>query len=354
MTIDRSEFGRMRDGRSVELYTLALPGGLRARITNLGGTVVALEAPDRDGRLDDVTLGLDGLGGYLDNRSFQGALIGRYGNRIAGSRVEVDGVSYQLTANEGPHQLHGGAGFHTRLWTAAPADGPDGPALALEYTSPDGEDGFPGRVVAKVTYRLTGEGALRVEYSAATDRPTVVNLTQHSYWNLAGHAAGSIEDHVLQLRASRFLPVDRACIPTGELRAVAGTPFDFLAPMPIGARITAADAQLEIGKGYDHCFVVDGWDRTLRAVADVVEPRSGRRMTVRTTEPGLQLYSGNHLAGIPSKHGKPYGARGGFCLEAQHFPDSPHHPEFPSTVLRPGETYSQTTEYVFGLASSAG
>jgi len=338
MTIDKAP----------DIYTLHQPGGLRARILTLGGAVMSLEVPDREGRPVDVVLGFDDARGYLENRPFLGVLIGRYGNRIARAAAPVDDRMYQLTANEGPNQLHGGpGGFHTVAWEVrAVVDGPE-PALALRHVSPDGAQGYPGTLEVDVVYTLTREGALRVDYTARTDRPTVVNLTQHSYFNLAGHAAGSILGHELRLWASRFVPVDARWIPTGGLRAVRDTPFDFQAPMPIGARIDTDDEQLRNGVGYDHCFAVDGWDGSLRAIAEVVEPVSGRRMLVRTTEPGVQLYVGTHLDGIAGKGGARYATRTGLCLEAQHFPDSPNRPDFPSTRLAPGETYRQTTEYVF-------
>jgi aldose 1-epimerase len=309
---------------------------------------MTLEVPDRDGRPVDVVLGFDGARGYLDNGPFLGALIGRYGNRLARGELSVDGKLFALAANDGRNHLHGGlGGFHTRPWQVVDAsDGPE-PALALRHVSRDGEEGYPGTLEVDAVYTLTRERALRVDYTARTDRATVCNLTQHSYFNLAGHDAGSVLGHELRLWASRFVPIDAEAIPTGGLRPVRGTPFDFMAPVPMGARIDADDEQLRNGAGYDHCFAVDGWDGSLRAVAEVVEPVSGRRMEVRSTEPGLQVYVGTHLGGIAGKRGARYATRTGFCLEAQHFPDSPHHPEFPSTRLDPGETYRQTTEYVF-------
>ena len=336
---------------SVDVYTLQQPGGIRARILTLGGAVMSLEVPDRDGRPVDVVLGFDTPAGYLDNPPFLGALIGRYGNRIARGELPIDDDVFRLATNDGPNHLHGGpGGFHTVPWQVSAVDDGPAPALALRHVSRDGEEGYPGRLEIEAVYTLTTERGLRVDYTARTDRPTVVNLTQHSYFNLAGHAAGSILGHELRLWASRFLPIDAAGIPTGTLQPVRGTPFDFLAPAPIGARIEDTDAQLRNGKGYDHCYAVDGWDGSLRTVAEVVEPLSGVRMLVRTTEPGLQFYVGTHLGGIAGKRGARYGARTGFCLEAQHFPDSPHRPEFPSTYLAPGETYRQTTEYVFSNA----
>jgi aldose 1-epimerase len=338
-----------------DVYTLRGRAGgrgeIRARITTLGGAVMSLEVPDREGRLADVVLGFDEPAGYLENRPFLGALIGRYGNRIAGGLFTLDGASHRLATNDGANHLHGGpGGFHRVTWEVLSVGEASEPSLALRHVSADGEEGYPGKLEVEVVYTLTAEGALRVEYTARTDRPTVVNLTQHSYFNLAGHDAGSdrLLAHELRLAGSRFLPTDATSIPTGELRPVDATPFDFRTATPIGARIDAADEQLRIGHGYDHTFAVDGWDGKLREIAEVREPGSGRRLIVRTTEPGVQFYSGNHLGGITGKSGARYPARSGFCLEAQHFPDSPNHPRFPSTRLAPGETYRQTTEYVLG------
>jgi aldose 1-epimerase len=348
MPIDKARVALPGISRPVDLYTLQQPGGLRARILTLGGVVMTLEVPDAAGQLTDVVLGFDQPAGYLDNRPFLGALIGRYGNRIARGDLPLDGQVFQLAKNDGPNHLHGGpGGFHTVPWeVTAASDGPE-PALALRYVSPDGEEGYPGTVEVTAIYTLTAEHALRVDYTARTDRATVVNLTQHSYFNLGGHDAGSILGHDLRLWASRFLPIDPNGIPTAPPQPVRGTPFDFLAPSPLGARIAEDHPQLRNGKGYDHCYAVDGWDGSLRTIAEVIEPVSGRRMLVRTTEPGVQLYVGTHLGGIAGKRGARYASRSGFCLEAQRFPDSPHHPEFPSTRLEPGETYCQTTEYVF-------
>jgi aldose 1-epimerase len=353
MTIDRAQVTLAGTKKPVDVYTLQqsdrLRGdGLRARILTLGGSIMTLEVPDGDGKLVDVVLGFDEPAGYLDNRPFLGALIGRYGNRIARGELPVDDQVFHLAKNDGANHLHGGPrGFHTVVWEARGATDGEEPSLALRYVSPDGEEGYPGTVEIDVVYTLTAHCGLRVDYTARTDRPTVVNLTQHSYFNLAGHAAGSILDHRMRLLASRFLPIDAGAIPTGTLQSVRGTPFDFLASAPLGARMGLDDEQLGHGVGYDHCYAVDGWDGALRTVAEVVEPVSRRRMLVRTTEPGLQLYVGTHLGGIAGKRGARYGARSGFCLEAQRFPDSPHHPDFPSARLAPGETYRQTTEYVF-------
>jgi aldose 1-epimerase len=310
---------------------------MTATVIEQGGAIMSLLAPDREGRLANVVLGFPDPAGYETNSVFFGALIGRFGNRIARGELPIDGVVHRLAANNGPHQLHGGIGFHARRWQIGDVR-PN--ALTLRRTSPDGEDGFPGTLQVQVIYTLTDEGALRIDYTATTDRPTVCNLTQHSYFNLAG--GGDILGHRLRLACSRYLPIDETVIPTGELAPVKGTPFDFTAPTAIGAQIDADNVQIRRGAGYDHCFVVDGWDGALRDVAVLEEPRSGRRMTMRTTEPALQFYSGNHINGTGG-----HGHRTGLCLEAQHYPDAPNRPEFPSTRLAPGETYRQTTEYVF-------
>jgi aldose 1-epimerase len=348
MPIDKAGTALPGITRPVDIYTLQQADGIRARILTLGGAVMTLDVPDADGRLVDVVLGFDEPARYLDNRPFLGALIGRYANRIARGELPIDDREYRLAQNDGPNHLHGGpGGFHTVPWeVTAVGDGPE-PSLALRHVSRDGEEGYPGTVQVDAVYTLTSERALRIDYTARTDRATVVNLTQHSYFNLGGHDGGSILGHDLRLWASRFLPIDPQGIPTDSLRPVRGTPFDFLAPTPIGARIDADDQQLRHGVGYDHNYAVDGWDGSLRTIAEVVEPLSGRRMLVRTTEPGVQLYVGTHLGGIAGKRGAHYATRNGFCLEAQRFPDSPHHPEFPSARLEPGETYRQTTEYVF-------
>jgi aldose 1-epimerase len=348
MAIEHSRVELPGIGRPVGLYTLRQASGFKAEILTLGGVVTSLWVPDRDGRLEDVVLGFAEPKAYLDNRPFFGALIGRYGNRIARGRFTLDGIEHTLPTNDGPNHLHGGpAGFHAVPWgVLATNDGPE-PSIRLAYSSADGEEGYPGRLDVEVVYTLTSEGALRIDYQARTDHPTVVNLTQHSYFNLAGHNAGSVHDHELRLDASRFLPVDETSIPTGELKPVEGTPFDFRSPVTLWARIEADDEQLRRTRGYDHTFVIDGWNKGLREIAEVRERAWGRRMIVRTTEPGVQLYSGNYLDGIRGKGGASYGRRAGFCLEAQHFPDSPNQPAFPSTRLSPSEVYRQTTEYVF-------
>jgi aldose 1-epimerase len=344
------DFGSLADGRRVAIFTLE-NAGLRVRIMSYGGTIVSLEAPDRDGRLADVALGHDDLAGYLGSRAYLGGLIGRYANRLGQARFALDGVVYPLASNDGANHLHGGrVGFDKVLWRAAPRATPGGPALELTYDSPDGEEGYPGKLSVCVVYTLTHDSALEIAYTATTDRTTVVNLTNHTYWNLAGHAAGTILDHQLQLDAQRFAVVGPGLIPTGELRAVAGTPLDFRTATAIGARIDRDDEQLRVATGYDHSFAVDGTSGELRRAARVVEPSSGRVLDVLTTEPAVQLYSGNVLDEPRAKRGATYRRRTGFCLETQHHPDSPAHPSFPSTVLAAGASYRSRTIYQLRVA----
>jgi len=345
--IERKAFGKTKSGESVELFTLTRAGAPKVAITNLGGYVVSMLAPDRTGRIGDVTLGFKDLAGYTGDTSYFGCLVGRYANRIAKAAFSLDGKRYALSANNGPNSLHGGpTGFCSRLWTAAVKSGKDGDTLELKYVSRDGEEGYPGTLTATVVYSLREDGGLVIDYSATSDAPTVVNLTNHAYFNLAGEGEGTILDHELQLEADAFTPVDATLIPTGELKPVAETPFDFRKPVAIGARIDAADEQLKFGGGYDHNFVVRGAPGALRLAARVVEKKSGRTLEMFTTEPGVQFYTGNFLDGkVVGKAGKPYLKRGAFCLEAQHYPDSPNQPDFPSAVLRPGQQYRQTTVY---------
>ncbi|MGH9902094.1 MAG: aldose epimerase family protein [Pyrinomonadaceae bacterium] len=342
-------FGKV-DGKNVELYTLINRHGAEAKITNYGGIVVSLRVPDRDGKLDDVVLGFDGPEGYEKAPStYYGALVGRYGNRIARGRFKLGGVEYKLATNNGENHLHGGdRGFDKVVWAARPLRRVrDGAALELTYLSRDGEEGYPGNLRARVVYTLTNGNELRIDYSATTDKATVVNLTHHSYFNLAGQGGGDILGHRLMINASRFTPINASLIPTGELRGVKGTPFDFTRPTAIGARIDGDDEQLKFGAGYDHNWVLKGRAGTLRKAAEVYEPMTGRGMEVWTTEPGMQFYSGNFLDGAVGKGGRVYERRHGFCLETQHFPDSPNKPNFPSTVLRPGGAYRTTTFYRF-------
>jgi len=340
-------FGKMPDGTAIEMYTLSR-APYEARIMTYGGIVVSLKVPDRAGKVDDVVLGYDSLDEYVANNAsspvFFGALIGRYGNRIAHGSFTLEGKKYSLPLNNGENSLHGGPhGFHNVVWTAKPIEN----GVELSYLSKDGEEGYPGNLHAIVRYTLT-PGALRIEYSATTDKPTVVNLTNHSYFNLAGEANGDITKHLLTLRASRFTPVDAGLIPTGELRPVASTPFDFRKPTGIGERIDGSDEQLQLGHGYDHNWVLDGKAGELREAAEVYEPTTGRVLKVLTTEPGLQFYTGNFLnPAIKGKGGRPYSRRSGFCLETQHFPDSPNHPNFPSTELKPTQKYHSVTVFNF-------
>lgn len=347
-SITRAPFGRTADGVAVEIYTLRNRHGMEARITNYGGIVTSLTARDRNGRYGDVVLGYDRLEGYLAQSPYFGSLIGRYGNRIARGRFQLDGKSHDLAINNPPNTLHGGnKGFDKVVWNVTDARVTGrGPELALTYVSRDGEEGYPGTLTVLAAYTLTDDDALRLDLIATTDRATVVNLTQHSYFNLRGR--GDILGHEVRIDADRFTPVDATLIPTGELRAVDGTPFDFRHATRIGARIEQADEQLKSGKGYDHNWVVNGEAGRLRTMAQVYEPETGRVLEVLSTEPGLQFYSGNFLDGtITGKAKQAYAFRSGFCMEPQHFPDSPNQPQFPSVVLRPGETYRHSMMYRF-------
>jgi aldose 1-epimerase len=348
----------MLDGRPVDAFTLTTARGLEARVITYGGVIVSLRTPDRAGRLDDIVLGFDTLDGYLKDSPYFGAIVGRYGNRIAGGRFTLDGVAYQLATNDGQHHLHGGVrGFDKVVWDAESFAGPGGAGVALHHTSPEGEEGYPGTLRARVTYTLTDDDALVVDYRATTDRPTHVNLTQHTYFNLAGDGARDVLDHELTVYASRYTPVDATLIPTGELAPVEGTPFDFRTPTSVGARIDHPHDQLRNARGYDHNFVLDRDGDGLTWAATVTEPSTGRTLDVYTTEPGLQFYSGNFLGragagSVPGKAGRVYGARYGLSLETQHFPDSPNKPHFPSTVLRPGDEYRSRTVFAFGVEGS--
>jgi aldose 1-epimerase len=347
--IMKKPFGKTPDGTAVDLYVLTNARGSEAQITTYGGIVTSLKVPDRNGKLADVVLGYDNLADYLRGSPYFGALVGRYGNRIAKGKFTLNGVTYQLAINNGPNHLHGGIkGFDKVVWRAEEVRARDGIGLALRYLSKDGEENYPGNLAVKVVYTLTDKDELKIDYTATTDKDTVLSLTNHSYFNLAGAGNGDILGHEMMINADRFTPVDETLIPTGELRSVQGTPLDFRKATAIGARINQDDEQLKFGKGYDHNYVLNPGSRHLVLAARVYEPRSGRIMEVLTTQPGVQLYSGNFLDGSNvGKGGKPYQQRYGFCLETQHFPDSPNHPNFPSTILRPGETYAQTTVYWF-------
>ena len=350
-TISRALFGQTPDGAPVEIFTLRNQHGMEACITNYGGIVTSLKTPDRDGRFADLVLGFDDFAGYLKNDQYFGALIGRYGNRIASGKFTLNGNTYQLAANCGAHALHGGLkGFDKVVWQVAAAGvSRNEPRLVLTYLSADGEEGYPGNLSVQAAYALTRDNALRLRFSATTDKRTVCNLTHHSYFNLAGE--GDILRHVVHINADKFTPVDGGLIPTGELRNVAGTVFDFRAPVPIGSRIHHADEQLKSGRGYDHNFVLNkpnGDPAELSLAARVYEPVSGRTLEVWATAPATQFYTGNFLAGTTGKGGRVHQARDGFCFEPQHFPDSPNRPEFPTTELPPGETYRNTIIYKFG------
>src|SRR6266480_1641524 len=346
-SVKKESFGEV-DGKPVELYTLTNRKGAEAKITTYGATVVSLKVPDRNGKSDDIVLGFDNIDGYLQGTSFFGATIGRYGNRIAKGRFTLNGVEYKLATNNEPNHLHGGnKGFDKVIWNAKPFNVKGGAGLALNYLSHDGEEGYPGNLSVTVSYTLTDNNELKISYAATTDKDTVVNLTHHSYFNLAGQGSGDVLNHQLMINADRFTPTDAGSIPTGELRSVKGTPFDFTQPTKIGARINQDDEQLKLGKGYDHNYVLNGKTGTMRKAAQVFESTSGRTMEVWTTEPGVQLYTGNFLDGAKGKSGKVYQFRNGFCLETQHFPDSPNKPSFPTTVLRKGITLRTQTIYKF-------
>jgi aldose 1-epimerase len=339
------------DGGEVEVLTLTNAHGVEVRVITYGATLVSARVPDRAGRLADVVLGHDDLAGYLGSTAFFGAVVGRYANRIARGRFTLDDRAHQLTINEPPNHLHGGLrGFDKALWRCEERVGAGGAAVALRLTSVHGEEGYPGTLSVTVVYTLTAGNELVVDYEAATDQPTVVNLTQHAYFNLAGEGQGDILGHELAIEADEFTPVDETMIPTGERAPVSGTPLDFRRPTPIGLRIRDRHPQLTRALGYDHNFVVRRGGPGLVTAARLVHPGSGRRLEVRTTEPGLQLYSGNRLDGsLRGKGGRPYRARAGLSLETQHFPDSPNHPSFPSTVLRPGQELRSTTVFAFGV-----
>jgi aldose 1-epimerase len=349
--VTRAAYGKLPDGRAVELFTLTNAHGLELRAMTYGGIITSLRTPDRDGHLDDIVLGYDSLAGYLKETPYFGAIVGRYANRIAKGRFTLDGKTYQLATNNGPNSLHGGVrGFDKVLWTGETAQSDSGARVTFTYKSPNGEEGYPGTLDARVTYTLTPSDELIVDYEATTDKATPLNLSQHTYWNLHGSKGGPILDLQLSLDASAFTPVDSTLIPTGELKQVTGTPFDFRSPTAIGARIGQQDTQLKYGLGYDHNWVLDRGGKTgLAHAARLVDPTTGRTLDISTTEPGIQFYSGNFLDGtITGKGGQVYAHRTGLCLETQHFPDSPNHPNFPSTILRPGETYRSRTVFTFG------
>jgi aldose 1-epimerase len=344
--IQTSVFGRSGDGE-VQLHVLSRPGGLQVGIISYGAAIAFLRTPDRTGRVESIVLGFDRLEPYLAGTCFLGATVGRYANRIAGGRFAIDGAVHQLARNDGANTLHGGPrGFHTRNWSSVPFQTPEGPGVRLTHLSADGEEGFPGAVTAQVAYQLL-DGALAIAFEATTTAPTPVSLANHAYFNLSGDPRRSVLDHLLTVRADRFTPVDSSLIPTGELRPVDGTPFDFRQAVAIGARIGEDDDQLRLGRGYDHNWALDKPSPGALATAAVLaDPGSGRVLEVRTTQPGLQVYSGNFLDAAATM----FGHRTGLCLETQHFPDSPNQPHFPSAILRPGEVYRERTILAFGVS----
>ena len=349
-------FGKTSDGQAVSRYVLTNHRGVEAVLINYGAALVSLRVPDRNGKSADIVLGYEDVAGYEKDKAFFGASIGRYGNRIARGEFTLDGTTFHLPKNDGPNSLHGGSpGFNKRLWTAADHSRAGAQSVEFSYSSPDGEEGYPGKLQVSVTYTLTADkNELQIDYRATSDKDTVVNLTNHSYFNLSGDMSQEILKHELLLHASAFTPVDETLIPTGELRAVKGTPFDFTRATAIGSRINEQDEQLKFGRGYDHNWVLQrSHQGGLHSAAEVYENSSGRILEVLTTEPGVQFYSGNFLDGTAhGKGGQVYKYRTGFCLETQHFPDSPNHQNFPSTVLKAGQTYRSNTVFRFSTRKS--
>ena len=349
-TITKAAFGQTKEGEAADLYTLTNSNGMIVQITNYGGIVTSIIVPDKDGNMEDVVLGFDNLDQYLEEHPYFGALIGRYGNRIAKGKFSLDGQDYNLAINNIGNHLHGGIqGFDKVVWTAEAIEGEE-VGLKLNYLSKDMEEGYPGNLDVEVIYTLSNEDELRIDYKATTDKKTVVNLTNHSYFNLTGNAKRDILGHQLVLNADRFVPVDETLIPTGELAEVKGTPFDFNTPAAVGARINEEDTQLIRGGGYDHCWVLNRSGEGMSLVGSVYDPMSGRFMEAFTTEPAVQFYCGNFLDGtLSGKKGAVYKYRYGLCLETEHYPDSPNQPDFPSTELNPGETYATSTAYKFSV-----
>ncbi len=344
-TVPEEAFGTMPDGTEVRLYTLINARGMKVRLISYGAIVVSLEVPDRDGKMGDVVLGFDDLESYVKRNPLFGAVVGRYANRIANASFTIDGVEYKVTANSGKNHIHGGRSkrFDKVVWNAYPFTHEKDSGVRFTHLSIDGEEGFPGNLDCTVTYTLTHTNELRIDYRAVTDKPTVLNLSNHSYFNLAGAGQGHVLDHRLQIQAQWYTPPGEGLIPTGEIHTVEGTPLDFTTPHSIGERIE----QLAETRGYDHNYVFNRSSESLQGVVRVKDPASGRVMQVFTTEPGMQLYTGNHLRGVQGKGGQVYEQHSGFCLETQHFPDSPNKPHFPSTVLRPGQTFTSTTVFKF-------
>lgn len=345
--VQQSRLG-IREGRPVNLYKLTNAHGVVVEAMNYGGIIMSIRVPDKSGKFADIVLGHETMEGYIPNPTYFGAIVGRYANRIANGTFQLDGKTYNLPKNDGPNTLHGGMTrtFDKVVWDAEPLKGAMG--VAFSYLSKDGEEGFPGNLKTTVTYTLNNDNELIIEYEATTDKPTPINVSQHSYFNLKGEGNGDILDHEIMINADKFTPVDKNLIPTGELRAVKGTPFDFTTPTKIGARIEDNYEQLVLGHGYDHNFVINRSEPGMVLAARVTEPTTGRVLEVSTTQPGVQFYTGNFLDGtITGKHGHVYKRRYGFCLETQHFPDSPNHPDFPNTILRPGETFHEKTIFKF-------
>jgi aldose 1-epimerase len=344
--VKKESYGKTPQGEQVDLYTLTNAHGLHVKIITFGATIIGVETPDRDGKLANITLSCDSLADYVKGHPFFGSTVGRYANRIGKGKFTLNGKDYALATNNGINHLHGGnKGYDKVVWKAEPVEMADSAGVVFTHESPDGDEGYPGKLTATVTYTLTNDNELKMEYSAVADKPTIVNLTNHTYWNLAGGGSGDVLKHELTLNADRYLPVDDGLIPTGELKAVKGTPMDFVTPLTIGSRIA------EVKGGYDHCYVLNRkeGDKGLSLVAKIVEPQSGRVMEILSTQPGVQFYSGNFLDGTAQGGGKKYEKHFGFCLETQHFPDSPNKPAFPSTVLKPGEKYQQTTVHKFSV-----
>jgi aldose 1-epimerase len=348
MLINEQEpFGKTKDGKEVTVYTLENGRGTRVRLIDYGATLISVETPDRNGKSANITLGFPMLDGYLNRHPYFGSTVGRYGNRIAGGKFTLDGKTYTLATNNGPNHLHGGLkGFDAVMWKGEQIVGGD-PSVRFRYTSADGEEGYPGKLDVTVTYTLTVNNELRIDYAATTDKATVVNLTNHAYWNLGGAGSGQILDHELTLAADKYLPIDDTSIPTGKLADVKGTPFDFTVPHRIGERIDEVKKDPHKTKGYDHCFVLRGQQGKLELAAKAKDPKTGRVMEIYTTEPGVQLYCGNFLGGGAGEGG--FKQHDAFCLETQHYPDSPNQPAFPSTTLKPGETYKSTTVHKFSV-----
>jgi aldose 1-epimerase len=354
-SLQKKAYGKTPEGQSVEEYTLTNSNGMEVRILTLGGIITSIRVPDRNGDMANVVLGCSSLEDYLTKSPYFGGITGRFANRIANATFKLNGTEYNLSSNDGPHSLHGGAkGFDKQIWQAKEIKTNDEVGLELSYTSPDGEEGYPGNLATTVTYRLDNDNALHIDYKATTDKPTLVNLTNHSYFNLTGEGTGKIFNHELMLNADHYTPVDSTAIPTGEIASVEGTPFDFRTPKVIGERIHSGDEQMVYGRGYDHNWVLnrtDSKDGVMILAAKLFEPNYGRVLEVLTTEPAIQFYSGNFLTGtVVGSSGTTYRQSDGLCLETQHYPDAPNQPDFPSTVLNPGETYQTTTVFKFSVA----